>query len=323
MATIQAAVLQFPVTMDIAANLAHLSAAIAALPPETLAVAPEGTLSGYLPTPDFVDAIDQVESRQALETARSLVAGKRLHLIIGACVAIDDIWRNASFYLGPDGRLERYDKINLAWSERTRFTAGHDLPVFEIEVGGTPLRLGIQMCREIRYPEQWRVLAAKGSQVIAYVNNAIGSATGHEVWRAHAISRAAETQRFVLGANNAAADQLCPSLIVAPSGKVLAEAAIGDISVARAELPLGEVSDWILRQAREDVVAVTSLGVSVFGQAGFGVQLRLSRKRALARIMSFRMIAMMASFLGFPAATMAWYLAPRSGFHRMAETIGI
>ncbi|WP_413992657.1 carbon-nitrogen hydrolase family protein [Labrys okinawensis] len=260
MATIQAAVLQFPVTMDIGANLAHLSTALAELPPETLAVVPEGALSGYLPTSDFVDAIDQAQSRRALETTRSLVTGKRLHLIVGACVPIDGGWRNASFYLGPEGRLERYDKINLAWSERARFTAGHDLPVFEMEVGGTSLRLGIQMCREIRYPEQWRVLAAKGAQVIAYVNNAIGSVTGHEVWRAHAISRAAETQRFVLGANNAAADQLCPSLIVAPSGKALAEAAIGEISTIRAELPLDDVSDWILGQAREDVVAVKFLG---------------------------------------------------------------
>ena len=257
MATIKAAVLQFPVGMDIAANLAHLSAALAELPPDTLAVAPEGALSGYLPTPDFVDVIDQAESRRALETTRSLVAGQGLHLIVGACVALDGIWRNASFYMGPDGRLERYDKVNLALSERPRFTAGDELPVFGIEIGGVPVRIGIQMCREIRYPEQWRVLAAKGAEVIAYVNNAIASTSGCEVWRAHAISRAAETQRFVLGANNAAPDQLCPSLIVAPSGKVLAEAAIGVTAAAQAELPLGDVSDWVLGQAREDVVAVT------------------------------------------------------------------
>ncbi len=53
------------------------------------------------------------------------------------------------------------------------------------------------MCREVRYPEPWRVLATKGARVFAYVNNAIGSSQGFEVWRSHLISRAAETQRFV------------------------------------------------------------------------------------------------------------------------------
>jgi predicted amidohydrolase len=160
--------------------------------------------------------------------------------------------------MGPKRELFRYDKINLAKSERGTFRAGDSLPVFEIVVADTPVRLGIQMCREIRYPEQWRVLATQGAGVIAYVNNAVGSPNGHELWRSHAISRAAETQRFVVGANNAAPDQTCPSLIVAPSGRVLAEAAIGATARAEAKLDLGEVSDWVISQSRDDVVSVHS-----------------------------------------------------------------
>ena len=112
------------------------------------------------------------------------------------------------------------------------------------------------MCREIRYPEQWRALATQGAQIIAYPNNAIGSKTGDALWRAHLISRAAETQRFILGANNAAPDQTCPTMIAAPSGAILAEAAIGTEATATTSLQLGDVSDWVLSQAREDVVAV-------------------------------------------------------------------
>ena len=257
---LQASVVQFPVTMDLAANLARLTEALGVLERGGLAVAPEGALSGYAPLPGFVAELDNAATWRAIEATRARVAELGLHLVVGACVSVDGLWRNASFYMGPNGELHRYDKINLAQSERGDFQPGDRLPVFELAHDGGTLRLGIQMCREIRYPEQWRALAAQGAQVIAYVNNAIGSANGHEVWRAHVISRAAETQRFVLGANNAAPDQTCPSLIVAPSGQVLAQVEIGAEASIHAGLDLSLVSDWVLSQARDDVVSVDLRG---------------------------------------------------------------
>ncbi|MCX7357672.1 MAG: carbon-nitrogen hydrolase family protein [Alphaproteobacteria bacterium] len=254
---INAAVLQLRVRMDIAANMAALERLLAPLPAHTIAVVPEGALSGYLPEPDFVTGIDQAATHAAIDRAAQICRDKQIHLVAGACIHDNGAWRNASLYFGPRGERHRYDKTNLAQSERGTFTPGNALPVFDIQIDRTPVRLGIQMCREIRYPEQWRALAAQGAQIIAYPNNAIGSTIGHDLWRAHLISRAAETQRFILGANNAAADQTCPTMIVAPNGVAIAEAPIGPEAIATASLPLGEVSDWVLSQAREDVVAVT------------------------------------------------------------------
>lgn len=256
------AAIQFPVRMDVGSNLHDLQAAVAALAPQTLAVAPEGSLSGYLPKQGFVRQLDHAATAQAIEHARGMAANAQVHLVVGACVQIDGAWRNATFYMGPDRQLWRYDKINLARSERGDFTPGDDLPVIDLVIGGEPVRLGVQMCREIRYPEQWRSLASRGAQVIAYVNNAVGSADGYDLWRAHVISRAAETQRFVVGANNAAPDQTCTTLVVAPSGKVIAEAQVGAMATAEAEIDLAEVSDWVISQSRSDVVAVTDLGRS-------------------------------------------------------------
>jgi hypothetical protein len=45
-------------------------------------------------------------------------------------------------------------------------------------------------------------------------------------------------------------------MIVSPSGRVLAETTIGSEGKAEATLALSEVSDWVLSQARDDVVAV-------------------------------------------------------------------
>jgi predicted amidohydrolase len=250
------AAIQFPVLMDVAANLQHLEAAVGSLPPGTFAVAPEGALSGYLPEPGMVRRLSAGVIQDAIQRAHELVRDAGIHLIVGACVEAEGTWRNASFYLGPRGERWRYDKINLATSERGDFSAGDDLPVLDIQVEGRDVRIGVQMCREIRYPEQWQYLARQGAQIIAYVNNAVGNPHGPDLWRAHVISRAAENQRFVIGANNAAPDQGCTSLVVAPSGRILAEAAVGSITTITAEIELSQVSDWVIDQARTDVVAV-------------------------------------------------------------------
>lgn len=250
------AALQFPVSMDVSANLAKLESLLNELPKGALAVTPEGALSGYLPEPDFVSKLDHERTSDAIEKVARIAASRRIHIVAGACVLIDGKWRNSSFLFSPDGKHGRYDKINLAHSERETFEPGNSLPVFEINIAGHSLCLGVQMCREIRYPEQWRVLAEKGADIIAYPNNAIGSTKGHALWRAHLISRAAETQRFIIGANNAADDQTCPTAIIDPEGDILGELAAGCTSAAGASLSLGKVSNWVLEQARRDVVKV-------------------------------------------------------------------
>ena len=118
--------------------------------------------------------------------------------------------------------------------------------------------MGVQLCRELKYPEQWHVLARGGAQVLAYLTYAANPRIPSGVWRSHLISRAAETQRFVLAANVAHEDQHCPSLVVSPRGEVIAEATSTTPQALHAELDLAEVSDWVLSQQRSDVVAVSS-----------------------------------------------------------------
>lgn len=253
------AALQFRVTMNPVANVGAIASLLEPIAPGTIVVAPEGALSGYENRAGFTADIDIATTERAIAATAELARAKRLHIVAGACLREDGQWRNSSLYFGPNGERARYDKINLAMSERGVFTPGDTLPVFDINIAGQRVRLGIQMCREIRYPEQWRALAMQGAQIIAYPNNAIGSPRGDSVWRAHMISRAAETQRFVIGANNAAADQTAPTMIVTPDGQILAEAPIGATQAIQAQLDLSQVSDWVLSQAREDV-AQTTLG---------------------------------------------------------------
>ena len=253
---ITGAALQFPVTMDVTENMRVMTSLIQDLPNDCLAVTPEGALSGYLPQTNLVEKLDAQSTADAIEEAKAIATKRNILLVSGACISADGAWKNSSFFFNPAGGVQRYDKINLAHSERGAFEPGNSLPVFDADISNIAFKLGIQMCREIRYPEQWRILAEKGAHIIAYPNNAIGSEKGDALWRAHLVSRAAETQRFVIGANNAAPDQTCPSAIVNPAGEIIAEVAIGATGIAVAPLALNDISNWVLDQARRDVVSV-------------------------------------------------------------------
>ncbi len=58
------------------------------------------------------------------------------------------------------------------------------------------------------------------------------------------------------------------------------------------------------------------------GQAGFCVHFLWSRSSALTMTISFRMIAVIASFLHFPVDTNCSYFAFMSGLKRVATTAG-
>lgn len=165
-------------------------------------------------------------------------------------------WVNAAFGFTPKNDRIVYQKINLANHERGTFLAGNELPVFQIKTKQGVVPIGIQICREIRYPEQWGWLARSGAKVILHLNNAVGDETVLPVWRSHLISRAAETQRFVVSANNAAPDQKSPTIIIAPDGHVMGEVVSEKTAFLRTELDLSLVSNWYLEQCRSDVVQI-------------------------------------------------------------------
>jgi predicted amidohydrolase len=118
------------------------------------------------------------------------------------------------------------------------------------------VKLGVQICRELRFPEQWRWLAQRGAQVFLHLNNAIGVTFPQPVWKSHLVSRAAENQRFVLSANNAASKQISPTIAVAPDGQVMDEIVSAEPGILRIELDLSKISDLYLHQCRTDVIAV-------------------------------------------------------------------
>jgi predicted amidohydrolase len=254
---IHALIAQFPISLSIEKNLETMLAILEQSQPEDLILFPEGAVSGYSHDLSFLNNIDLQELDAALKQLQLAAARYQIHLWVGSLNSQSGLWFNRAYSFNPQGDLHTYDKINLAHHERGILAPGNKLPVFAVNTEHGTLRIGVQLCREIRYPEQWGWLARQGAQIILHLNNAINNSSQSMVWRSHLISRAAETQCFVLSANNAAPGQLCPTMAVAPDGEILSEIISPKQAQMRLELDLSRVSNWYLSQCREDIVRIS------------------------------------------------------------------
>jgi len=249
-------VAQFPITMDIRQNLDVIITLIPYAESGDLIILPEGALSGYSEDPAFLKKLSSSVLTKSLKYLQTVVVQKKVHIIFGSCIKADSEWYNTAIYFGPKNETFIYQKINLATCERGHFTAGSQLPFININVNEKNIRLGIQLCREIRFPEQWKYLAQSGAEFFVYLTNAIGDDTQAPIWRSHLISRAAENQRFVLCANNAQPEQKCPSMIVDPQGRVIWEVLSPKVEYIRCTIDLSQISNWYLNQSRDDIIRI-------------------------------------------------------------------
>lgn len=254
--TISAIVAQFPVSLSIQRNLEIIDSVLEQTRAGDWVIFPEGSLSGYSTDTSFLKQIDQQELMAALEHLQQEAEERKINVWTGACINNEGRWLNAAYGFSADARTQVYYKINLANHERGVFSAGNRLPVFDVNTPTGKVIIGVQICRELRYPEQWGWLARCGAQVILHLNNATGDDLYQPVWRSHLISRAAETQRFVLSANNAALRQTGPTMVVAPDGQVIDEIVSASLKTLHVELDLSQVSNRHLEQSRADVVAI-------------------------------------------------------------------
>jgi predicted amidohydrolase len=111
-------------------------------------------------------------------------------------------------------------------------------------VADTPFgRLGLSVCYDVRFPELYREMAARGARFLA-VPAAFARETGKDHWEVLLRARAIENQAFVLapaqcGIHSPERASHGRSLIVDPWGLVLARAADRPCAVV-AECDLGD-----------------------------------------------------------------------------------
>jgi predicted amidohydrolase len=104
----------------------------------------------------------------------------------------------ASLVYGPDGaRIGRYDKIhlfdvNVPDAEESHRESAGMVPGRTVTVLDTPLgRLGVAVCYDLRFPELFRSMSARGAQLFA-VSAAFTVPTGEAHWNVLNRARAVE-----------------------------------------------------------------------------------------------------------------------------------
>jgi predicted amidohydrolase len=176
---------------------------------------------------------------EAIGAARKWATDLGIHLLAGSFTeaAADGLPTNTSVLISPTGEpVAEYRKLHMfdveaggvEYRESDHEQAGDELVVADLD----PLRIGLTVCYDLRFPELFRALLDRGATVFT-VPSAFTSATGEGHWEVLLRARAIENQAFVLAANQVGTaepsyDSWGHSMIVDPWGEVLAEVETGE-----------------------------------------------------------------------------------------------
>jgi omega-amidase len=247
---------QIPITFDVTRNVATIREAVDQARPGDVVLTPEGSVSGYPARGDhegpMLDRIDGGAVEEGLDELAGAAGESGVHLVVGACRPEPIGLTNAAVVLTAINRRFTYRKANLADVERGRFVAGDDLMPIVLHGAQGDVTVGVQICRELRFAEQWIALAAAGAELFLHPANALEGAADRESWRSMLVARASELQRFVASVNAAGQGQHSPTLAVDPRGRVLCELPPTMEAIRRVELDLDESRSAYLDQRRTD-----------------------------------------------------------------------
>ncbi len=252
---IRVAAVQMRFGADIERNVGRMETALRRLARRgvKLAVFPECCLSDYVVPPgerDW-DAI-AAGTREVSKLARST----RIALIYGTAERNGRRKPfNSALALDNRGRVAaRYRKNHMFAWDRPLFTPGKRRPrVFRL----AGLRVAMQVCYDLRFPENARLAAVGGAQLLTYSL----AAAGTDAWKkpimgAHLASRAAENGAYALGANRCHRIMMMRSGIVGPDGLYLARAPSGRAAEVVADLDPRAAGGRILRDRRTDIYSL-------------------------------------------------------------------
>ena len=167
-----------------------------------VAVFPELFTLGFTMAPEpFAEALPGPTSEALSALSREF----SLYLVGSAVEAHAPHPRNAAFVTAPDGSLlAAYRKLHpfSYGDENLHYSGGTECPVFEID--GIPC--GLQICYDLRFPEPFRALAAKGAEVVFVPAN--WPARRISAWSTLLAARAIENQLAICGVNRVGRDAL-------------------------------------------------------------------------------------------------------------------
>jgi predicted amidohydrolase len=225
-----------------------------------------------LGTADQIAAGAQPLDGGCITWARGIAREFGIDLVVGSIAELvegREKTSNTSVHVAPDGELRAvYRKIHMfdvevdgtVYAESEREQPGGEVTVSELGNGAV---LGMSICYDVRFPELYQALAARGAEVIT-VPAAFTLPTTRDHWELLLRARAIETQSFVIGANQIGKHpggyrSGGRSMIVDPWGLVLATAADAETTI------VADLDFAILRDVRRRLPSLTHRRPEAYG----------------------------------------------------------
>ena len=204
-----------------------------------LTVFPECCVTGYC-FESLAEAMHVAEPIPGPTTQRiqDVCEELRCHVIIGMLEADKNRIFNAAVLVGPEGVVGSYRKIHLPYLGIDRF-ATHGDRNFAVQ-HANELKVGMNICYDIGFPEAARSLTLQGADLIALPTN---WPPGAECMAAYSVNtRAMENAVYYIAVNRVGTERgfrfIGQSRICDPNGRTISEANETDESIIYADIDL-------------------------------------------------------------------------------------
>ena len=122
---------------------------------------PELVVHGHC-TPDTYQLAEAVPDGHSVGRLIELAEKHRLFLSAGLSEKENDLVYNTQVLVGPAGYIGKQRKLHLSRDEVLFYKGGRELPVFDIG----KCKIGTVICYDNLFPEQARILALRGADVL-------------------------------------------------------------------------------------------------------------------------------------------------------------
>lgn len=187
-----------------------------------LLIFPECSLTGYPPR-DILNSlsVDFNIVRSMCDKLQTIADKNDISFIVGTIFKEKEIYNRALLFQ-PNKQIKFYDKRALWGWDNDNFTKGDKDGIFEIE----GVVFGIRICFEIRFPEFFRELYKRNTDVNVILFYDVADMDDKERYsmiRGHLQTRAVENVTTTISVNATSPFQTAPTMVFGKSGQCIKE----------------------------------------------------------------------------------------------------